>query len=571
MIRKKNAPACDFHPDTEARYQCGECLKQLCPQCADQQAHLFFCSHCGKQARLIPQKVEAPLMDDNLTYKGLKELASVLTNHVLMPIAILVMVSAFLFFLLDIRSVFLGDSASLKRVGFFFAAATVLIVRYRRVHGIRGRQMLYTFILGIATIRAMMIYSAGGMHVLVDMLVILVIWRFATSLTSRINLPYGEPEKEEHRLYGLERIHHEEVERKHNLTPGGITGKEKAKKNRKRPSKKSADAHGNPAGSVSRLVMLALVSFAVGEPFLLSAAPEIGERALVSVMVFILSSAVVLAGSSVVGTYKYTLRQGGKASSGMLPIRIAIAFLVALIVASAALTLPGIKFRGSGIKKETAHKAKGNIKGDEDNKSDMEKEGVKGKKAKSDSQKEPGEDGSAPKSFLGMLSRLGKFLLIPFLVLAAFVFLYFLVKLRPNLKLKAGLGERLQRLLDRLKSLFRFKGRGGKSRLKKVDPVKMMAGLEQMGSRDAVLRAYACFLAFLEQAGYKRLERLTPHEFLSSLPMRFHYLAGPAGEITELYIDAAFRPDEPGNENGEKAVAALGKLRQLIEENKAPQ
>ncbi|HEV7784072.1 MAG TPA: hypothetical protein VGQ28_01980, partial [Thermoanaerobaculia bacterium] len=62
---------------------------------------------------------------------GLDSLATLFTHHVLVPAAVIAMVASMLFYLVDVRSAFLGGGPALKWIGFCFAVATVLIERYR--------------------------------------------------------------------------------------------------------------------------------------------------------------------------------------------------------------------------------------------------------------------------------------------------------------------------------------------------------------------------------------------------------------------------------------------------------
>ena len=58
-----------------------------------------------------------------------------LTHHVVVPAAVIAMVASLLFYLVDVRSAFLGGGPQLKWIGFCFAAATVLIERYGHREG----------------------------------------------------------------------------------------------------------------------------------------------------------------------------------------------------------------------------------------------------------------------------------------------------------------------------------------------------------------------------------------------------------------------------------------------------
>ena len=68
-------------------------------------------------------------------------------HHVVVPAAVIAMVASFLFYLVDVRSAFLGGGPQLKWVGFCFVMATVLIERYGRSHGDSELQGCYTIAL----------------------------------------------------------------------------------------------------------------------------------------------------------------------------------------------------------------------------------------------------------------------------------------------------------------------------------------------------------------------------------------------------------------------------------------
>ncbi|MCP5052823.1 MAG: hypothetical protein GY940_36985, partial [bacterium] len=224
---------------------------------------------------------------------------------------------------------------------------------------------------------AMMIYSGGGAGTLANILVVIVVWRFATSVANSLQVEEEEKLKDENYLYGVERLEHLEIERKYSLGRNRYTAQEKnkdkpgnKKKKKKRFFSMDLDAHGNPSKSVGRLSVMAVIAFALGEPVLLSGPPEAGERALAAVIVFLLAAGVVLAAGSAAGTYRHSIDSGGKASLNIVPAKIVIAILLLVMVLAAGLTVPGIKYRGSGERQADKYSnASGSIKGKEENKS----------------------------------------------------------------------------------------------------------------------------------------------------------------------------------------------------------
>lgn len=571
------ARLCDVHPENEAVYQCENCLKTLCEQCVSLEAHLYFCRHCGGQARVIPKAAEQVSVKEIATEATgvLGNLVSLATAHIIVPAAIIVMVASFLFFLLDIRSIFLGHSLSLKQVGFFFAMAAVLIARYAKVYGDRSKQMIYTMAMGGATLLAMSHFTYGGVNFIVNLVIIVIVWRFASSVTFNLHLIEEERRKPGRRLYGVERIRHEEVERKHGLKADRYAPPKKPDREKDR-SKKKPDAHGNPSAAVARLAVIAIIIFALGEPLLLSAPAEVGERALAAVIIFLLSAGVVLAAGSALGTYRHTLKSGGDASLSMVPLKIFTGLALLIVILAAAITFPGIKYRGSGQFQPARHSAAGTIPGDEDNKSNMSGEDRDSQKAPDRRVSQRGERGKDPKSgrepggggsIFSFFAALGKLLLIPLIVLFAGLAIYAVVKLWPYLKnIRWGLKDRLANLLEKLKSLFRRRGKKKKDKASTgPDPLLQLPAIKGLPPREAILLAYSCFLAFLERSGYKRLQRHTPYEYLYLLPRQFDYLSESAGKLTEVYVMTAYSREVPTAIEKEKALAALFKIQHLIE------
>jgi len=586
------AAVCDAHRHLAAEYQCEKCLKHLCLQCVSQDAHLFFCTYCGGLARRVVTITEEPttLREALASSPGLlKQIAAVITNHIIVPAAVIVMVSAFLFFLLDIRSVFLGGTASLKRVGFFFAAATVLIARYGKVHAIKKRQSIYTAILALATIRAMMFYSGGMAGTLVNIVVVFLVWRFATGVTNNLDMEEDqEPvtDKYQQRLYGMERLKHEEVERQFNLnpdryTPGKKRDEKKEKKGFFRKWFQGPDAHGNPAKSVARLAMMAVISFALGEPVILSGPPEVGERALGAVIVFLLSAGIVLAAASSAGTYRHTRQSGGEPPIGMVPVKIAAAVFLSVVILAGGLAVPGIQYKGSGlIQPKKFSRTGGSIKGKEDSRSqspdregkqsrqDNDSTSKKGEKTQNQDSRDQSGSQSGAGSVTDFFAAIGKLLLIPLALVLIVLIIYSLVKLWPALKLwRSGLLDRIRKLLEKFKSLFKARRSGRDAGAPaQIDPLALLSTIHTLPPREAILTAYNCLLAFFAGIGHQRQKRLTPYEFLYSLPERLQYLAEPTAKLTELYVGTAYSRRSPTPEDSKKALAALSRLQHLIED-----
>ena len=510
--------------------------------------------------------------------EALKELAVGITNHIIVPTAIILMVGAFLFYMLDVRSVYLpAGTGALKRIGICFAAATVLIARYGKVHAIRERQVMYTGLLSIATFIAMMKFSGGGINYPVNLLVVAAVWRFATGVTNNLHVEEDEKKKhQEQRLYGVERLHHEEMERKFDLKADRFSPREKPEKPEAKKKKKgffgaSSDAHGNPSAAVARLAVFAVAAFALGEPILLAGPPWVGLRALVAVIVFLLSTGIVLAAGSAAGTFRHTVKSGGDASLSMVPVKIITALLLMVMVLATALTVPGLKYRGSG----ELHPGQYRKSGKEDNKGKsgdpddrrLEEELDRRRGRQSQSSKDQGGGQSASDSIFNIFSGLGKLLLIPVILIFIILVIYALVKLWPILKSwRPGIKNRLRSLLDKFKSLFRFRGRKKETAEPEgKDPLETLKTIRSLPPREVILTAYSCLLAFFERLGHQRIKRLTPYEFLDTLPERFSDLTAPARKLTDLYVNTAYSSVSPTSSHSKEALEAIFKVQDLVE------
>lgn len=497
-------------------------------------------------------------------------------RHVVVPAAIIAMVAAFLFYLLEVRSVLfegvggLGErETAFKQVGLCFAAATVLIARYGRVHGSINSesQSTYTAALAIATL-LFMLQASGLAGFVPNILIIAAVWRFATGVTRALSLE-GEidqlPSPSRKRLYGLERLRIETFYKKQRDERGAAWAT-LSKVSRRKP-----DTHGNPVASVARLAALALLGFAVGEPFLLRAAPEVAERALADVIVFLFATALVLAAGSAAGTLRHTLNTGGRASAGVLPARIALAALLSVVVLAAALAIPGVQFKGQGGLRRTSSPG---ATGPGESQSD----GRQSSEGRSDTREAPpggyrGENGAAPRQrqsgdgrgpapsvvpLVNALSVLGKLLLIPLVLVILILALLAIRTFRPTF-------PTLKDLLARLRGWLRARIPERKPRPAPVeDPFEDLWTLNSLPPRDAVLAAYRRLLAALEQAGHPRAERTTPYEHLNALPKRLTPVKAPSRELTDLYALIAYGDGVATDGERTLVIALLGKVMRAL-------
>lgn len=484
----------------------------------------------------------------------LQVIAAFIALHVILPAAIVVMVSAFLFYLIDLRAVVLPGGERLKQIGFCFAVATVMIARYGKVYVNRARQTFYTLALAGATVFAMAYRAESFLDVALSGLIIAGVWRFATGVTNRLHLdPEDETEVEAVRLYGVERIRMEQ-HRTRETGPARHNG-----------GGDTADPHGNPAASVARLAVVGVVAIALGEPIILGADPSVGSSALMAVMAFLLSTGVVLAAGSSVGMYRKALRAGSSPPAGVVPAKMALAALLMAAMLGLALMAPGIRYEGSGRLRPVPH---GTEEAKDGKGARQEHPGDELRRAK------PGRGPSeARRSLLervAMRTDALRKLLMPvvvFTLLAAA--LYLLVQLAPFLKgWKTTVAGRLRSLLGSLKNLLslpRVRARNRKARPSFID----IETLRPLPPREAVLRAYEALLTLLSDAGHDRPPRLTPYEYLHTLPDHLAFLSTPAQTLTDLYVAAAYGTAPPSPGEQEAALQAVTTLQTLLRTTQA--
>jgi hypothetical protein len=514
------------------------------------------------------------------------------TRHVVVPAAIIAMVTAFLFYLLEVRSLYLGATHAFKQVGLCFAAATVLIARYGRINPgsgavprgdpsisprkdpfaalgeINDNQGCYTLVLGLVTL-AFMLQRSSGVSLIPNVLIVGAVWRFATGVTRALSLEGDlESQPKQRRLYGLERLRLERFQARMREERGPAWG------GRVRPERgpEGPDSHGNPVAAVARLAALALLVFALGEPFLLGGPPDVAERALAAVIVFLFSTGLVLAAGSAAGTLRHTVRSGGRVSPSVLPARLGVAALLSVAVLAAALAIPGLQFKGQGRPRAM------NLAG-KTGSGDGQTDGRQSSQARPDAEEgaaRPDRKGDEPDGGEGRddaadsgpvnpagaglvqaLGSLGKLLRIPFLLGILLALLLALRKLRPYLPSGSDLLARLRAWLSRFR----------RERIPPpppvVDPFADLGALAALPPRDAVLAAYHRLLAALEQAGHPRPQRTTPYEHLNGLPPRLKPIAAAAQTLTELYVLSAYGDSEATEGDRDRALAALAGMQAL--------
>lgn len=573
---------CARHEDAAADFRCTECDSLLCAKCADPGSRLIVCRLCGERAVVLDElerPAPHPTAGDPVTPTGPISTPSAtafetpalgLANHVIVPTATILMVAALLFFLLDLRSIFFGGTAALKWVGFWFVTATVLIARYGKASLDAERQGCYTLALAGATVVAMTVAPwesppDGPAGPLTNVLIVLGIWRFASRLTESLSFEGLTGERPTPRLYGQARLELEQWRREQQPKVSG---------DEPRP-RRFAD----PNATVARWALGGLVVFALGEPFLLSGPPAVGERALAAMVVFLLATGVVLACSAGVETWHRVRSLGGEVAPGTIPTRMAGAALAAVVALALSLAMPGVEYRGDGSRARAATEdgvAGGGDRGDASQGAETEESGDSQKAprgdAQSSSRKTPESEGRADRSagklpassqMLGWLAELGAWLKVPFWVAITLLGLWGLWHFRPRF---GAWGRRwlsgLRGLLGRWMSLVRgaFRRRAPGSDTPPIDPFADLAELHHGEPKAGVIAAYGRLLSVYDLVGHPRPERRTPYELVASLPGRLGSVRGPAEALTEAYVKAAYSPQAVTAADRLGAVAALEQL-----------
>ena len=564
-MRKKTPPTCSLHPGTEAHYECSDCQKLLCSQCIRQDMNLFFCRHCGGSATILetpsePVSAKETAKQISREFQGL---SLPLINHIILPAAVILMVGAFLFFLLDVRSVFFSESMAIRRVAFCFAAATVLIARYNKMYSAKERHWLYTLVLAFATSLVMLKFSRSPQDLIVNILVVAVVWWFATRITECLDIG-EEVEREVLRIYGVERLDWERVHRKFGLSHlNGLPKGERAEAEEKKFEKVRKKLNRNPSSAVARLAVIGLAAFALGEPVLLSGPPEAGLRAIVAVVVFLLATGVVMSAGSAIGVYSRVRKPGGSPSIGVVPAKTAIAFILLIIVLSASLTVPGIAYRGSGELTPQIDQIDSSRRVKPDDKQSEQMDESKASEDKGRGGKAP----SSPGAFFNFIASLGKLLLIPLVLLGIGGFIYALVKLLPFLKDRTlGIKGLFRNLLAKLRSMLRPQRKERDSDApRRKDILRALKMIEGQAPRETILLAYECLQGFFSLLGYKRPADNTPYEILRSLPRRFEFLKEPAVSITELYVQTAYSRKPVTSDESRNVLEHIYKVKTLFE------
>jgi hypothetical protein len=590
---------CAHHADAWASFRCAGCGRALCYDCVDEEAASIVCRECGGVAEPIDEATPEPPVEpepelvrpEHLDHAELDRADAeeaafdhdpllLLVRHVVIPAAVIAMVSALLYFLLQLRAVVVGPARALGWLGLCFTTATVLIVRYGRTDGDAGRQGCYTAGLLGATLVALVASpwespGAGPAGPAVNALILLLVWRFATEVTRGLSLEGEDWSAPRPRFYGLERRALEEWRRRQRPRRAGD------RTERKKDERAERHARRRPAVAVARLAAPALGLFAVGEPILLAGPPSAGEGGMAAMVVFLFATGVVLAAGSGVETLRRARRHHGRGSPLALPGRVAAGAAVAAVVLSVMLALPGVQFRGSGVLRPPDAPAgdrageggtegearRGRESREAAETSASEEGGEKGGRepGRSDAGDDPGkieEPSAGPAAgLLGSLTSLGEILRIPSFLAVAVLVAVALWRLGPLLAAQRKRPrDLLRRLLDRLRKLLRRRRRPPPPP-PLPDPFRDLAALENLPPRQAVAAVYGRFLDLLAVLGHPRDAPHTPLELQNALARRVPTLATPAEQLTDLYLQAAYGDQPVTGDHRRQALALLDELR----------
>lgn len=620
---------CAEHPTAVASLQCDGCKRLLCYACVEEGHRLTLCKHCGERAHGLEESWQLTASSDteermsaagmpvaDLLYEERPEEIEPLTmaedpltlvfNHVVVPAAAIAMVASLLFFLLDVRSLFLEGSANLKWLGFWFAFASVLIARYGKVAGQQDRVGCYATALMLATLVALYLgpwqrQDPSWHGPLVNGVILYGVWRFATALTSGLALEGQEHRRRGRRLYGLERLTFEAWRRyRGDSVTEALQGAQEASP--------TTDLR-TPSRDLARLAAMVMVLFALGEPALLRGPPEVAVRGFSSMVVFLLACGVLLGAAAGLDVFRRVRHAGGKMSSTHLPRRALAAGVAMVVLLAIAVAMPGVRQVGEGQGVTSWQGAdapsEGSASGQGEQRSGGSDEpgsgsgpdgGQAGQPSEATSRAAPRRagnlessagdpqgptsqldatsDGSsanpwrASSALLEVLTTLGRWLRIPVLLAVVILGLLALRRLLPLLGGWRGLWRSGGVLWQRLKNTLSLMGlwrRGptAPSAPGRLEPWRGVEDLAALPPEQAVHRAYGHLLLLLDALGHERPQYRTPNELLAGLPRRFHALQPTAARLTEIYVAAAYGPGEVTPEAQRAALRQVEQLRRL--------
>ena len=559
-------------------------------------------------------------------------LALLAVEHLVVPAAVVALVGSLLFYLLDLRSIWVGGSLRLKVVALCLVAAAVLIVRYGRVHGDSDRQALYVGTLALASLLSLSAQPSPGGFVHEAwwafpslVLVAFGAWWLAARLASHLSLrpPRSKSSQAEARVARLRWAPPPPLTVPLELPPAGPPGVAMpgptptaepptdrfiadplARLKRPDPPPTSEPPVGSPptaeqseasrpsawtrrlealskraersavlrllrylwrgvAGAETTaepsrpgrellgLIAPALLVFALGEPFMLRAEPEIGARAVLAMAAFLAASAVLLAAAAGLGGFVRVHSRGGRATPALVPLRVGLGGVLVVVALVAGLATPGIRFAGSGdIKSSVPDGSRGAWHSDDPDKPHSAQE-ARGRdrepgdaakmtaKAKGQAKRGPSSSLSGARGLLASLSALGARLLPFVLGIAALVGLISLLRFRrPAVPSRKPHGAE-------------HPARGAPA-----DPRSLPSGSPE----ETVRGAYDLLLQHAAALGTPKPPEQTAREFARQLPSPLTPVASSVRDLTELYQRAAYSPRAVTQTDADAARAAIGQV-----------
>lgn len=483
-----------------------------------------------------------------------------LTSHVVIPAATIAMVTALLFFLYDVRAVFLPGGVALKWVGFCFAVATVLIARYARLTADLGMTKVYTLALAIATILTLWAApwdapGVGAAGAFSNAAIILIVWRYASKLTERLSADLDVPPPMPPRLYGLERLEMEAFKKQQRENRASIydIGRRRA------AQRDTWRADGDAATrQIVVLVLVALAGVALAEPILLAGAPELAGRALGALVVFLFAAGVVISAAASIRDQQRLRSLGALPGTGSLSARLALGAFIAAAMLTSMLAIPGFEApEGSGAIEQRRASDVAEVDRGGDESQEPSPDGSE-ERVEDPNKDDPLVDQRQPRTtptWVESLAGLGRWLRWPVMAVVALAGLVALWRFGPAFLqgLRGSLGGLFARLRRRL---------AREKKPKKRDPFAGLGELDRLEPREAVLEAYTIWLDACAQLGHARQERQTALEFLAAVPRHLSDLR-PIGErLTRLYVAAAYATRDIDSAAAGAAGQAVRELQQ---------
>jgi hypothetical protein len=515
---------CALHPFSEATHYCSGCERPLCEECG---TRLSYCGACGQPVLRYGEErgdhwVDQ-FFDKAMEHYGEGDPVAAITLHGIIPAAVIGMVYSLLFYLLLIRSLFFGNTGSLQWIGFLFIMATVLTARYGRTRNDSMTQAAYTIVMLAATGMALMTRSESTAAAISSMVLLALVWLYATGVTYALSLE-GKGEK---------------------------------------------STHGAVAPVVG-LGVFAIIGFAIGEPFMLNAPPEVAIQAILAIIMYLLSTGLVLAAASTTSQARRAFRAGGTVALRVMPLRIGVAAIIALALMAVSLSIPGVHYSGTGrlgLAPDELLQQRRFALGSDPTAGMLGNEVIDGLPwgwlSGFESMTTRSGQARAAMAVVKLLQYTGAALLL----LALLAVIAFAVQQRADVLGK--LGPTIGRYLDWLRRKFASKvpdwarrDRGGRRRI--IDPFADLDGLRARPAREAVVEAYLRSTVLLEGLGHPRPPAATPYDLLGSLPERLSHLSEPLDEITELYVRAEYSNQEIVDADRDGAVATLLSMRDRL-------